>query len=76
MKVRALREEATKISRLVNLDQIIREIGTRDITAYIWKVRFAIGPLNLSLMDHIGIWFVLRVLPHPVVGVSKWYLSF
>ena len=49
MEASAFGEEAIGLNRLVNLDQIIRSMGSRDLITFIRQVEFAMGHLQTNL---------------------------
>ena len=63
MEAGAFGEEATDLNRLVNLDQMSRSLGSRDLITYIRQVESAMGLLQSDLPDQVKIWFIFRALP-------------
>ena len=66
MEAGAFGEEATDLNRLVNLDQITRSMGSRDLITFIRQVESVMGLLQTDLPDQVKIWFVFRALPPPL----------
>ena len=51
----AFGEEATDLNRLVNLDQITRSMGAKDLISFIGQVESAMGLLQTDLPDQVKI---------------------
>ena len=66
MEAGAFGEEATDLNRLVNLDQITRSMGSRDLITFIRQVESVMGLLQIDLPDQVKIWFIFRALPPPL----------
>ena len=48
-------EEATDLNRLVNLDNITRSMGPRDLITFIRQVESTMGLLQIDLLDQVKI---------------------
>ena len=66
MQAGAFDEEATDLNRLVNLDQITRSMGSKDIITFIRQMESAMGLLQTDLPDQVKIYFIFRALTPPL----------